>query len=199
MLANSEWPFITPCFALLSRILFAHFYPLKDKRIYICRKRKNPLKCIFSVKIYPFWGTIGYHSRTGCMWPFMSWNSHGMSSQIIFCWLKLTLLLGKHHASVNIDRMDKVFHHMVWGTDGRDGPPKVQVLYGALMHGWTQCCPKHWRLDLKTAKMVQDWDQHLLSTECGRFSVKFLPSRPQRGPSLVDKPPPGHPRVAWKF
>ena len=25
---------------------------------------------------------IGYHSRTGCTWPFMSWNSHVMSSQI---------------------------------------------------------------------------------------------------------------------
>ena len=81
-----------------------------------------------------------------------------MPSQIIFCWLKLTFLLGKHCASVNIDRVDKVFLHTVWGTDGRDRPPKVQVFYGALMRGWTRelhGCAKHWYLDLKTAKIVQ--------------------------------------------
>ena len=81
-----------------------------------------------------------------------------MSSQIISCWLKLTLLLEKLHASVNIDRMGKIFQDTEWGTDGRDRPPKVQVFYGALMCRWTRelhGCSKHWGLDLKTAKIVQ--------------------------------------------
>ena len=145
---------------------------------------------------------IGYHSRTGCTWPFMSWNSHVMSSQIISCWLEPTLFLGKLCASINIDRIVKIFLDTMWGTDGRDRPPKVQVFYGALMRGWTRelhGCAKHWYLDLKTAKIVQGWDQHLLSTERGWFSVKFPPCRPRCGSSLVDKLPMHHPRVMWNL
>ena len=83
---------------------------------------------------------------------------HVMSSQIISCWLEPTLFLGKLCASINIDRIVKIFLDTMWGTDGRDRPPKVQVFYGALMRGWTRelhGCAKHWYLDLKTAKIVQ--------------------------------------------